>query len=146
MFREAREDLGHSPFGRETRPHGVDMEARVCPNTHVQAERLMVISGRVFEDMMANYNPPCVTGDWSSDSFGGNMVWIFSSSVFMTVGPVTRHGDVCIGEPHGPALRISSRLLFVLRDAYPCMSPLKTLVALPQQRYTRASCWPQSSA
>ena len=29
------------------------------------------------------------------------MVWIFTSSVFMTVGPVRRHGDVRIGEPHG---------------------------------------------
>ena len=70
------------------------------------------------------------------------MVWIFTSSVFMTVGLVRRHGDVRIGDPHGPVLLISSRLFFVLRVAHPGMSPLKTLAALPWQRCTRALCWP----
>ena len=103
------------------------MEAHECPNTHVQAERLMAISGHVFEDMMASFLSTwfcnesllagCPTFSGSSDSFGGNMVWIHTSSVFMSVGPVRRHGDVCIGEPHGPELRISSRLFFVLRVA-----------------------------
>ena len=58
------------------------METRECPNTHVQAERLMAISGRVCEDMTATYNPPDIvqslmaghpTFSGSSDSLGGNM-------------------------------------------------------------------------
>ena len=38
--------------------------------------------------------------------------------------PVRRHGDVRAGEPHGPALRISTSLLFAHHVAYPGMSLL----------------------
>ena len=34
------------------------MEAGECPDTQDQAEHLMAISCRVFQDMTATYNPP----------------------------------------------------------------------------------------
>ena len=126
------------------RKHGVmvlTIEAHKCPNTHVQAEHLMAMSCRVFEDMTPPILHPTLSG--SSGSFGGNMestslarpqqrghedtLWspqFFSAatheskrftadSATADPGDYRRPGGVRIRGPGVPTLRFSSRLLFV---------------------------------
>ena len=48
-----------------------------------------------------------------------------------------RHGDVRIGEPGDPTLRFSSRLLFVHKIVYPCMSSLSSGLGFRRDRKTK---------
>ena len=75
------------------------MEALECPNTQVQAEHLMAVSGHLFEDIMATFHPPGITGEVACKSsktqwafrqlwkkYGVELHQLDLGSVFPTVG------------------------------------------------------------
>ena len=95
----------------------LDTEACECPNTLVQAERLMATSGHLFEDMTATCHPPGTPEEFNgksshiqgpSDSSRRNSVELPQQCAHGL-----RHSDGRFGEPRGPALRSSTRILFV---------------------------------
>ena len=95
MLRETLENLGRSSSAEETHAYCVDDGGPRGSAKSRPSWRLRAVSGHLFDDKMATYHPPGVAGEVTenhttpsvpSDSFGRNTVWIFTSSVFMTVG------------------------------------------------------------
>ena len=127
--------LGRSPSPEKQVRIGLTTEAREGPKTQDKAERLMVATGHVFEDVMADCHPLGIAGQvagkssnaqWASEQFwrkygvdlngAAPAASSFLSAVRTYSGILAgandgpRHGDVRIGEPRPPILRLSSHL------------------------------------